>query len=147
MLLMDQIQPLWWYVIWVYVIQDFTVYRCISTPPPFQMDLRMKCPFVILLTKNLKHQNTPWNTLSPSPRLHKLLHGIGDTVIFLSLKPAFRHGRRILFDNTSRHHSQQGAENEVKKRTPQAILQEIYQIARLVEKTSNKKVRFLKGGN
>ena len=96
-------------------VRNTGFYRCISTPPPFQMDLRMKCPFVILLTKNLKHQNTPWNTLSPSPRLHKLLHGIGDTVIFLSLKPAFRHGRRILFDNTSRHHSQQGAENEVKK--------------------------------
>ena len=94
MLLMDQIQPSWWYVIWVYVIQDFfTVF--LSTPLRFfkwiEKDEMSICH--ILLTKNLNHQNTPWNTLSPSPHLHKLLHGIGDTVIFLSLKPAGPHGR------------------------------------------------------
>ena len=90
------------------------------------MDLRMKCPFAILLTKNLNHQNTHWNTCHPALAS---INCSTESVIpwsFWAWNP-LNPGRRILFDNASREHPQQDAENEVKKSTPQAILQEIYQ--------------------
>lgn len=95
-------------------IQDFFKVF-LSTPPPFQMDRKGWNVHLTYLPKT-------WITKIPlGTRFHPALASINcstESVIpwsFWAWNP-LNHGRRILFDNTSREHSQQDAENDVKKR-------------------------------
>lgn len=91
---------------------------------------RMKCPFAILLTKNLNHQNTPWNTCHPALAS---INCSTESVIpwsFWAWNP-LNPGRRIPVwqDIKAALPTRCWKWSEMKwtKCTPQAILQEIYQ--------------------